>query len=266
MLKILSIFITIVLIVLFPPAVLAFISNNAVPGDLTYPVKRKLEDIILAVSSVNPTTKAYFQINKSDRRFQEAAVLIKRNTDSASSLNDLTVQVSLTIDDLKKITDNSQKKELAKQLSKSISEYDQTLANYQQEGADNQTQTQTNTSPPAFSSRPPEVNLNPSAKPSPLPPVFHSPAQVVKPPVSKPPDDQQRQIDEARKKLEEQQRQLEEIRRLIEAQKNQPDNIGEIIQPSPTSLESDTSITLDFNGLKNALSNINVDDLNALVP
>lgn len=290
MLKILSIFVTVILIVLFPPAVLAFISNNAVPGDLTYPIKRKLEDGILAVASFNPTTKAYFQINRSDRRFKEATVLIRKNdTKTQISLNNLTDQVSFTINDLKKITDNSQKKQLAQQLSESINEYDQTLANYQQESANSEIAQNTNPLIPSGSNQNPTPSkaqtspaldtLKPSespptlltvkkSSPSPSPTVFRSPQATI-PPTQKNQDDQQRQIDEARKKLEEQQRQLEEIRRLLAAQQNQPDNIGEIKQPSPTtdtSLESDTNITLDFNGLKNALSNINIDDLNALVP
>ena len=39
MIKLLSIICLVLAIVLFPPAALALVSNNAVPGDATYPIK-----------------------------------------------------------------------------------------------------------------------------------------------------------------------------------------------------------------------------------
>lgn len=281
MLKIFSLFVTIILIVLFPPAVLAFISNNAVPGDLTYPIKRKLEDGILVLASVNPTTKAYFQINRSDRRFKEATALIKRNTNSASSLNELTDQVSFTIDDLKKITDNTQKKQLAQQLSQSITGYDQTLAQYQKDYVPPEANINPSNPPtqsnPSATVEPSSIKPSPSAVQltNPSPSVFHTPSPSSSSSVP-PPNDQQKQIDEARRKLEQQQRELEEIKRQLAAQQeaerlarqNSTGSGGET-QPSPSAdlgLEDDTNPTLDFNGLKDALSKINIDDLSSLVP
>ena len=59
MIKLLSIICLVLAIVLFPPAALALVSNNAVPGDATYPIKRALEVAIqptpVAVSSSAPT-------------------------------------------------------------------------------------------------------------------------------------------------------------------------------------------------------------------
>ena len=60
MIRLLSIITLILSIVLFPPASLALISNNAVPGDSIYPIKRFLEDGIYAVASITPGTKAWF--------------------------------------------------------------------------------------------------------------------------------------------------------------------------------------------------------------
>ena len=46
-------------LVLFPPATLAYLSQDAVPGDRMYPIKRGFEDVILTVTSINPWSKAF---------------------------------------------------------------------------------------------------------------------------------------------------------------------------------------------------------------
>ena len=70
MIRLLSILTIILAIILFPPATLAVLSNNAVPGDAAYPIKRTLEDVIYAAASINPTSKAWFSAARSDRRYR----------------------------------------------------------------------------------------------------------------------------------------------------------------------------------------------------
>ena len=75
--KIISTFALIIMIVLFPPAALITVSQGAVQGDATYPIKRILEDGIFAVASLNSVSKAWFAAARSDRRFKEFTTLKK---------------------------------------------------------------------------------------------------------------------------------------------------------------------------------------------
>ncbi len=118
-------------VVLFPPAVLAFISNNAVPGDRTYPIKRGLETGILAVASVNPTTKAWFTSKRSERRFNEVIVLInngQRGQNLATPLKDLVRHTSDAAIDVKKIENSIERAKKIAELKQSINKYQQELA------------------------------------------------------------------------------------------------------------------------------------------
>lgn len=127
MVRLLSIIALILSIVLFPPSVLALISNNAVPGDSTYPIKRFLEDGIYAVVSVNSVSKAWFSAARSDRRFKEFSTLIAQGKSASGSLSELVVQTEIAAEELKKVEDPVKKQELIAQLSESINKYDQKL-------------------------------------------------------------------------------------------------------------------------------------------
>ena len=127
MARLLGIISLILAIVLFPPAALAVMSNNAVPGDATYPIKRGLEDVIYAVASLTPTTKAWFAAARSDRRFQEVTVLITQGKQAQETLNELVVQTDIAAGQINQITDQKQKEQLINQLSQSIEKYDQGL-------------------------------------------------------------------------------------------------------------------------------------------
>lgn len=134
MTKLLSILTLILLIVLFPPSVLALISNNAVPGDVTYPIKRKLEDGILLIVSVNPATRAWFSASRSTRRFDEARILIAQGKQTAgASLEELVSQTEITAKQIDQIQDPIQKEQLKKQLVQSITQYNQGLNQIQKQ-------------------------------------------------------------------------------------------------------------------------------------
>lgn len=124
MIKLLSLISLILTIVLFPPAVLALISNNAVPGDRTYPIKRSLENIILAAVSINPNTKAAFSQTRSDRRYKEFSALIAKGKETTGALNDLVEQTDMALSTISQVTNPQEKERLIAQLSSSIERYD----------------------------------------------------------------------------------------------------------------------------------------------
>lgn len=127
MARLISIIVLILSLVLFPPAALALVSNNAVPGDTVYPIKRKLEDIIFAIASINPTTRAWFAAARSDRRFKEFSTLIAQGKSASDTLDELVAQTQVAAEELKKVDDPIKKQELISQLSQSIDKYSQKL-------------------------------------------------------------------------------------------------------------------------------------------
>lgn len=124
MVKLFSIISLVLAIVLFPPAALALVSNNAVPGDATYPIKRALEDGIFAVASLNPTTKAWFAAARSDRRFKEFTTLVAQGKKGGETLNELVEQTQVAANQIAQVNDEGQKQQLIEQLSQSIKKYD----------------------------------------------------------------------------------------------------------------------------------------------
>lgn len=116
------------MLTLFPPAVLAVVSNNAVPGDSAYPIKRGLEDVIYAVASLNPYIRALFAKARSDRRFQEISVLVTQRKATKETLNELVVQTQAAVNQIVKVSDPVQKEKLVNQLTDSIKKYDIGLA------------------------------------------------------------------------------------------------------------------------------------------
>lgn len=124
MARLLIIISLVLVLLLFPPAALALISNNAVPGDTTYPIKRSLENIIYSVVSINSVSKAWFSSARSDRRFQEVDVLLSSGKQATQTLDELVEQTQSTADWINRISDQNQKTQLINDLSKSIEKYD----------------------------------------------------------------------------------------------------------------------------------------------
>ncbi len=126
MIKLLSTIILILVIVLFPPAALAFVSQNAIPGDKIYPIKRGLEDVILKMASVNPNTQAWFSVNVSNRRFDESKALLLQGKDAEMSLNDLVTSTNIAASEINNL-DSGKKTQLAADLTTSIGQYQTSL-------------------------------------------------------------------------------------------------------------------------------------------
>lgn len=134
MARLLTIISLILVILLFPPAALALISNNAVPGDSTYPIKRGLEEVIVRVASIHPTTETWFSIERSGRRFEESKILLTAGKSEANtSLDELVSQTEAVSKEIAKIQDPVKKQELKDKLSTEIKKYDEGLEKIQQQ-------------------------------------------------------------------------------------------------------------------------------------
>lgn len=196
MVRLLSIATLILVIVLSPPAALAVVSNNAVPGDATYPIKRGMEDAIYTVASLNPVTKAWFAKARSDRRFQEITVLLTQGKKASQTLDELVKQTQTAADQIDKVSDSTQKAKLINQLSDSISKYNEGLA-------------QTSKTKPVTA---PSVNTTPvpTLAPRSTPLVFPSPLPTTDP-----------ELERTRDELERIKKRLEEVERQMQLQNQQ---------------------------------------------
>lgn len=251
MIRLLSILILVLSIVLFPPATLALVSNNAVPGDATYPIKIGLENVVFAIFSINPATRAWFAKARSDRRFKEFSVLIAHGKKAQDSLNDLVEQTNMAAEEIKKVDDPLKRGELIAQLSESITKYDQKLTEVSESQqpkpaplssdlspTPTQTPTVTSISTPASSSLPtstssprPGSSVAPTKQPEssqavkpsemPTPPPAQTPAPPT--PVETPLDSSD--VEEAKKKFEEIRKRLEDEKNKVQKEELKEDKI-----------------------------------------
>jgi len=124
---ILSKVILVLSIVLLIPTGAVLASQNAVPGDGVYPVKRVLENMIISIASLHPSTRAYFRTDFSKRRFKETMALAKLGKNTTNSLAELVAQTQSAVTDVKGLSSNSDKRRLASDLIKQIDEYNLSL-------------------------------------------------------------------------------------------------------------------------------------------
>lgn len=207
MTKLLSIASLILMLILFPPAALALVSNDAVPGDTTYPIKITLENMIYAVASVNPVSKAWFSAARSDRRFKEIKTLIAQGKSATDTLQQLITQTSITAHQIDSVENPVEKTKLIAQLQTSIKEYNQGLSKFTQPVSN---QVLSSPSPKITIS---DLPLSPAPvttqRPTPSPASSLIPASTVQPtsqptpqpPVSDPIDAQQQQVQDTIDKL-----------------------------------------------------------------
>lgn len=112
----------IIFFTLLPFAVLIFLSQDSIPGDFFYPVKRGLESVILAAASVNPATRAAFRTDLTERRFEEAQSLVisESNTSGLSTFIDDVQGTQLEVANLK---DETQRIKAEEKLITKLGEY-----------------------------------------------------------------------------------------------------------------------------------------------
>lgn len=103
-----------ILLFLFAPfTLLILLSQNTVPGDLFYPVKRGLESVVLAAASASPATRVAFKTDLTERRFKEAEKLLLAKAD-ATALDSFILEVQSTqeeVDALSNVLENQQSSE-----------------------------------------------------------------------------------------------------------------------------------------------------------
>lgn len=124
-------------LLLAPFTVLILLSQNTVPGNLLYPYKRGLEYMILAAVSINPTTKAYFHADLSDRRYTEAEALLLAKKD-VSGLTSFVDEVHTTELAINNVSDPVQKQQMQQNLIAKIDDYQNRLTSVQTQFATNE--------------------------------------------------------------------------------------------------------------------------------
>jgi hypothetical protein len=118
---------------------LGIISQNSIPGDLLYPLKRIFENVALAAYSVRPVARAGFETQLVNNRFREAEKLLLVRKDT-QGLDSFISQIEATKETINSLQDEQQKQILNKQLAEAINNYQQRLQELQSRIATNKTQ------------------------------------------------------------------------------------------------------------------------------
>lgn len=179
--KFLNISTWIILFAFLPFTVLVLLSQDSVPGDLFYPVKRGLENVVLAAASVNPATRVAFRTNLTETRFKEAQslVLSKSNTSGLSSFIDEVQGTQLEVTNL---SSDTERKTAEEKLISKIEEYQNGLSILQAKTEQNIPLTPTSIppspTPTAISSPTPRIISNqsfPQPSSTPIPTITIAP-------------------------------------------------------------------------------------------
>lgn len=120
-----------VLLFLFAPfTLLILLSQNSVPGDLFYPVKRGLEGIVLAAASASPATRVAFRTDLTERRFKEAQKLLLAKADT-TALDSFILEVQSTQEEVDALSSTLQKSQATEKLIAKIDDYQVKLTQIQ---------------------------------------------------------------------------------------------------------------------------------------
>lgn len=112
---------------LAPFAFLFFLSQNALPGDLFYPAKRGMEDVLLAAASLNPATKASFHVDLASKRYSEAEKLLLARADAAG-LSDFVAEIEDSTEALDAIDSEIERERLKRKIIENIENYQNKLS------------------------------------------------------------------------------------------------------------------------------------------
>lgn len=229
-----------------PPATLMYASNNAVPGQIMYPVKRTLEKGILFLASLTPITKAYFSISQTEQRFNEVQTLLISGDDASGSLNEFVGQTEQAALDINNLSSDQEKYKLISELSNSIDYYQTSLA------AASKSESTINYLPsnlPSSTPQPSHLTAFQAAtqkKSQPTPTIPAESSQTTKSPVPtpitfSPPAKENPQLAallEAQKKLEELKRQLDQQQKQFQNQLQTTQKPLPVASISPSPLPS----------------------------
>lgn len=117
----------IILFALLPVTVLIFLSQDSIPGDFFYPLKRSLENVVLAAASVNPSTRAAFKTDLTEARFKEAQGLITSRS-NISGLTTFIDEVQSTRLEVTNLKNDTQREKAQEKLISKIEEYQNNLS------------------------------------------------------------------------------------------------------------------------------------------
>jgi len=230
MLKILSTLTLGLMFILMIPVLVIMISQDAVKGDFTYPIKKGFENTILAAASLTPYTKAYFAVALSNRRYEETEKLLASGAYADVSLQELVNQTSSAASDISKISSTQQRANLIADLSSSIEKYDKGLAEAQND-IDIKSQISTSksgTSPPPSASKMPENKIVLKSVPSSSStPVASGQKSESSAPQMNP--GLQQELKGQKEAIERTRRELEELRMRLEAEQK---NLQQAQKPS----------------------------------
>lgn len=110
-----------------PITVLVLLSQNTIPGDLFYPIKRGMENVVLAAATVSPATRVAFRTDLTGRRFDEAEKLLLARADT-TGLSDFVKEVQTAQQEVSTLSNQESKKESTEKLIKKIDEYQNKLS------------------------------------------------------------------------------------------------------------------------------------------
>lgn len=116
----------IILFALAPLTILILLSQNTVPGDVFYPVKRGMENVVLAAASVNPSTRVAFRTDLTEKRFQEAQQLLAIKADT-TAFSSFVSDVSTTQQDLSNFSNAQEEIQASDKLIAKIDQYQNQL-------------------------------------------------------------------------------------------------------------------------------------------
>lgn len=127
-----------ILFLFMPATVLGYFSENSLPGQPLYPVKRGIEAVVLAVESVSPSAKSSYYQTLAQRRVSETSTLIAQAASSGdftnfaqtdgSSLNEIVFSIQQAQQSIQQISDPVQKQQAEQQLTTSIQKYQTQLS------------------------------------------------------------------------------------------------------------------------------------------
>jgi hypothetical protein len=216
----------IILFALLPFSVLAFLSQGAVPGDLFYPVKRGLENVVLAASSVHPATKVAFRTDLTERRFKEAEQLLLSQGQTVA-LTEFVGHVQTVEEEIIKLSSLGDKQEASAKLIEKIEEYEVQLAVVQAQ-VEQQQEVPQPTSTPIPQTPAPGQTASPTPEQTQTPTPVQTPASTQKPTVEIPfvtqPTPTPASIDSSKKeevvtKVEETKEKLKEIKERVKRER-----------------------------------------------
>ena len=136
MIQILNRALWILFLVLTPLTFIGILSQNSIPGDFLYSIKRGYEGTALAFASLAPETKASYTTSLATVRFTEAEKLLLAKSDT-QGLATLVEQVQTAQDNVAAVQNSPQKEELEQKLIASIDTYQANLLKVQQQIASN---------------------------------------------------------------------------------------------------------------------------------